>query len=99
MDIDQWTYQNINHVMHYPDSLELTEDQKTELAKKKKEIVLTNTRLEDEYNKYKYKFKYKYKHKYKHQAGGSAVEDRKTDGGNEERVRDVERGTGGESEH
>lgn len=47
MDIDQWTYQNINHVMHYPDSLELTEDQKTELAKKKKEIVLTNTRLED----------------------------------------------------
>ena len=47
LDIDLWTYQNINHVMHYPDTLELTEDQKTELAKKKKEIVLTNTRLED----------------------------------------------------
>lgn len=46
LDIELWTYQNVNHIFHYPDSLELTEDQKTELAKKQKEIIHTNTRME-----------------------------------------------------
>ena len=46
LDIELWTYQNINSVMHHPDTLELTEDQKIEIAKKKKEIIHNNTRLE-----------------------------------------------------
>lgn len=45
LDVETWTYQNINSVFHNIDSLELTDEQKLEAAKKKKEIKHGNTRL------------------------------------------------------
>jgi len=45
LDVETWTYQNINSVFHNPDSLELTEEEKISLAKKQKEIVHDNTRV------------------------------------------------------
>lgn len=43
--LETWTYQNINSVFHNPDTLELSYEEKLELAKKQKEIKHPNTRL------------------------------------------------------
>lgn len=45
LDVDTWTYQNINSVFHNPQGLELTEKEKMELVKKQKIIKHDNTRL------------------------------------------------------
>jgi len=45
LDVDTWTYQNINSVFHYPEGLELSEEEKLELAKKQKIIKHDNTRI------------------------------------------------------
>ena len=45
LDVETWTYQNINSVFHNPTGLELSEQEKIELAKKQKVIVHDNTRL------------------------------------------------------
>jgi len=45
LDVDTWTYQNINSVFHNPEALELTEEEKIEMAKKQKVIKHDNTRL------------------------------------------------------
>ena len=45
LDVDTWTYQNINTVFHNPEGLELSEKEKIELAKKQKIIKHDNTRL------------------------------------------------------
>lgn len=43
--IDTWSYKNRNYIMYIPDGVELTTEEKIELAKKKQEVVHTNTRL------------------------------------------------------
>jgi hypothetical protein len=43
--VETWTYQNINSVFHNPDTLELSHEEKMELAKKQKIIKHDNTRL------------------------------------------------------
>jgi hypothetical protein len=43
--VETWTYQNINSVFHNPDTLELSHEEKIELAKKQKIIKHDNTRL------------------------------------------------------
>ncbi len=43
--METWTYQNINSVFHNPDTLELSHEEKMELAKKQKIIKHDNTRL------------------------------------------------------
>jgi len=45
LDVETWTYQNINSVFHNVDSLELSEEEKLDAAKKRKEIKHDNTRL------------------------------------------------------
>ena len=45
LDVDTWTYQNINSVFHNPEALELSEEEKIELAKKQKIIKHDNTRI------------------------------------------------------
>merc|ERR1719334_2602360 len=45
LDVDTWTYQNINTVFHNPEGLELSEKEKIELAKKQKIIKHDNTRI------------------------------------------------------
>jgi len=45
LDVDTWTYQNINSVFHNPEALELSEEEKLEMAKKQKIIKHDNTRL------------------------------------------------------
>jgi len=43
--LESWTYQNINSVFHNPDTLELSYEEKLDLAKKQKVIKHDNTRL------------------------------------------------------
>jgi len=43
--LEGWTYQNINSVFHNPDTLELSYEEKLDLAKKQKVIKHDNTRL------------------------------------------------------
>jgi len=45
LDVDTWTYQNINSVFHNPEALELSEEEKMEMAKKQKIIKHDNTRI------------------------------------------------------
>jgi len=45
LEVEGWTYQNINHVFHNPDTLPLSYEEKLELAKKQKTIKHNNTRL------------------------------------------------------
>ncbi|XP_023332279.1 protein DGCR14 homolog [Eurytemora carolleeae] len=44
-EVETWTFQNINSVFHNPDTLELSYEEKLDLAKKQKIIKHTNTRL------------------------------------------------------
>lgn len=43
--LDTWSYKNKNYIMYIPDGVELTSEEKIELAKKKQEVVHANTRL------------------------------------------------------
>lgn len=43
--IDTWTYKNKNYIMYVPDGVELTDQEKMEMANKKQKINHTNTRL------------------------------------------------------
>lgn len=43
--VDSWTYKNKNYIMYIPDGVELTAEEKIELAKKKQTITHENTRL------------------------------------------------------
>ena len=45
LDVDTWTYQNINSVFHNPEALELSEEEKIDMAKKQKIIKHDNTRI------------------------------------------------------
>ncbi|KAK0093403.1 hypothetical protein PV326_013593 [Microctonus aethiopoides] len=42
---DTWGYRNKNYIMYIPDGVELMADEKVEMAKKKQEVVHSNTRL------------------------------------------------------
>ncbi|XP_037048566.1 splicing factor ESS-2 homolog [Bradysia coprophila] len=44
--LDMWTYKNRNYVMYVPDGVELTKEEKLEMAKRKQEVVYSNTRLQ-----------------------------------------------------
>lgn len=44
--LDMWTYRNKNFVMYVPDGVELTKEEKLEMAKRKQEVVYSNTRLQ-----------------------------------------------------
>lgn len=43
--LDSWSYRNKNYIMYVPDGVELTPDEKIDLAKKKQIVVHENTRL------------------------------------------------------
>lgn len=43
--LDMWTYRNKNYVMYVPDGVDLTKEEKLEMAKRKQEVVYGNTRL------------------------------------------------------
>ncbi|XP_034942825.1 splicing factor ESS-2 homolog [Chelonus insularis] len=45
LNLDTWSYKNKNYIMYIPDGVEITPEEKIELAKKKQEIVHVNTRL------------------------------------------------------
>lgn len=44
-EIDTWSYINKNYIMYVPDGVELTLDEKIELAKKRQVVIHSNTRL------------------------------------------------------
>jgi len=46
LDIDTWGYRNKNYVMYCPDGVPYTKEEEVELARKKQEILLKNTRFE-----------------------------------------------------
>ncbi|XP_078047700.1 splicing factor ESS-2 homolog [Augochlora pura] len=43
--LDTWSYKNKNYIMYVPDGVELTPDERIDLAKKKQIVVHENTRL------------------------------------------------------
>ncbi|CAG5103143.1 Similar to Es2: Splicing factor ESS-2 homolog (Drosophila melanogaster) [Cotesia congregata] len=43
--LDTWNYRNKNYIMYIPDGVELTPEEKIEMAKRKQEIIHSNTRL------------------------------------------------------
>ncbi|XP_011254468.1 splicing factor ESS-2 homolog [Camponotus floridanus] len=43
--VDSWTYKNKNYIMYIPDGVELTAEEKIELAKNKQSVTHENTRL------------------------------------------------------
>lgn len=43
--LNMWTYRNKNYVMYTPDGVDLTKEEKVEMAKRKQEVVYSNTRL------------------------------------------------------
>lgn len=43
--LDSWNYKNKNYIMYVPDGVELTPDERIDLAKKKQIVVHENTRL------------------------------------------------------
>lgn len=43
--IDTWGYKNMNYIMYIPEGVELTNEEKIEMAKKKQEVMHENTRL------------------------------------------------------
>jgi protein DGCR14 len=45
LELDTWGYKNHNYIMFVPDGVELTPEEKVEMAKRKQEIVHLNTRL------------------------------------------------------
>lgn len=45
LELDTWTYKDKNYIMYVPDGVSLTPEEKVESAKRRKEIVHSNTRL------------------------------------------------------
>lgn len=45
LDLDMWSYKDKNYIMYVPDGVDLTSEEKVEIAKRKQEIVHSNTRL------------------------------------------------------
>lgn len=43
--LDTWGYKNRNYIMFNPDGVELTEEEKREINRRREEIVYSNTRL------------------------------------------------------
>lgn len=43
--LDSWSYRNKNYIMYVPDGVELTPDERIDLAKRKQAVVYENTRL------------------------------------------------------
>lgn len=43
--IDTWSYKDKNYIMYVPDGVDLTPEEKVEMAKRKQEIIHSNTRL------------------------------------------------------
>ncbi|KOC59270.1 Protein DGCR14 like protein [Habropoda laboriosa] len=43
--LDSWTYKNKNYIMYVPDGVELTPDERIDLAKKRQMVMHENTRL------------------------------------------------------
>lgn len=43
--LDSWNYRNKNYIMYVPDGVELTSDERIDLAKKKQLVIHENTRL------------------------------------------------------
>ncbi|XP_066582692.1 splicing factor ESS-2 homolog [Prorops nasuta] len=43
--IDTWCYKNKNHIMYVPDGVDLTVDERIEMAKKRQQVAHVNTRL------------------------------------------------------
>jgi protein DGCR14 len=43
--VNTWNYKNKNYIMYIPDGVELTSEEKIELAKKRQEVIHSNTRL------------------------------------------------------
>lgn len=46
-ELDSWSYKNKNYIMYVPDGVELTSEEKIELAKNKQKVVCGNTRLKE----------------------------------------------------
>lgn len=44
-ELEMWNYTNKNYIMYVPDGVELTTEEKIEMAKQKQEVIHTNTRL------------------------------------------------------
>ena len=44
-ELEMWNYTNKNYIMYIPDGVELTKEEKIEMAKQKQEVVHVNTRL------------------------------------------------------
>lgn len=44
-ELDSWNYKNKNYIMYVPDGVELTSDEKIEMAKRKQQVQHDNTRL------------------------------------------------------
>lgn len=44
-ELDSWSYKNKNFIMYIPDGVELTPEEKINMAKRKQEVVHDNTRL------------------------------------------------------
>ncbi|XP_046472494.1 splicing factor ESS-2 homolog [Neodiprion pinetum] len=44
-ELDGWSYTNKNYIMYVPDGVELTPEEKINLAKRKQEVIHDNTRL------------------------------------------------------
>ncbi|KAK9500430.1 hypothetical protein O3M35_001696 [Rhynocoris fuscipes] len=44
-ELDTWSYKDKNYIMYVPDGVDLTPEEKVEMAKSKQEIVYSNTRL------------------------------------------------------
>lgn len=44
-EVETWSYKNKNYIMYIPDGVELTTEEKIELAKKRQEVIHSNTRL------------------------------------------------------
>ena len=43
--VDTWSYKNKNYIMYIPDGVELTSEEKIEMAKNKQEVIHSSTRL------------------------------------------------------
>lgn len=73
--IDTWTYKNKNYIMYVPDGVQLTDQEKMEMANKKQKINHTNTRLaENPFSALKSTDKTAHKHEGKIGLDGKIIE-------------------------
>lgn len=47
LNIDGWNYKNRNYIMYVPDGVDLTSEELIELSKRQREVVYSNTRLQE----------------------------------------------------